>query len=100
MAITLEQVIVIVIIVLCIIVLQGLSALYYQTKEWRWLSLMIIPAVLCAVYLWIGIGRATADESRDVVRSAIIFSLMTASHVIFSYLTRLRKMNKRKEDKV
>ena len=100
MPVTLEQLTVIAIIVLCIVVLQGLSALYYQTKDWRLLSLMLIPAVFCAVYIWVGIARPTAAESRDVVRSAIIFSELNATHVIYTYLIRLRRIPKRKEDGV
>jgi type III secretory pathway component EscS len=98
MAITLEQITVIVIIGLCIVVLQGLSALYYQTKEWRFLSLMIIPAAFCLVYIWVGVARPTAAESRDIVRSVIILGGMTSTHVIFTYLRRLRNLPKRKED--
>lgn len=94
-----RQLSIVIIIILCILNLQALAMLHYQTKEWRFLSLMLIPFSFCIIYLWIGVFSPSMELIRDVMRPAIIASAFIGVHVMFTYLAKLRRMGKRKEDK-
>ena|SRR5689334_3693243 len=85
------------IIIFCTVVLQGLTVLYTQTKEWRFLSLMLIPLAFDLTYLWIGLYNPNADAVRSIVRTVIIFSTCNGTHSIYTYINRLSREKKKRE---
>ena len=87
----------ILIIVLCAIVTVGLSVLYRDTREWRYLSLILIPVAFMIVYLWIGFTIPSGEAVRNATRSVIMFSGFNAAYVIFTYIGKMRRLKQGKK---
>lgn len=85
------------IVIFSFVIIQGLTILYTNKREWRFLSLMLIPFAFGMTYLWIGLYEPSSESVRSTVRAVILFSSCDATHVIYTYIARLAREKKKRE---
>ena len=79
------------IVIMGIIILYGLIRLNKRIKDWKIISLSLIPISFIVLYSWVGLTLASSEMVRIPVRLVLISDMAIAIHVIANYVKEYNK---------
>lgn len=74
-----------------IYIILELWRINFYVNRWEIESLMLIPAMIVLLYLWIGVFSPPIEIARLGLRCVLAASLGTGCHVVYAYSKFLRK---------
>lgn len=82
------------IVIMGIIILYGLIRLNKRIKDWKIISLSLMPTMFIILYTWIGVFHPPYDISKIFMRSILISSMGLSIHVIAEYIKNSKRAGK------